>query len=429
MAFVADITIADDTAVAAGEQFTKTWLVQNTGTADWAENYALAFVKGDRLDAPDHTALGKQVRPGASIDLAVAMRAPAAPGRYTGWWRLVDDSGEPFGQPVYVRIVVGSGEAGEEAASPGESASASLATASSGAYLVTDNAAGVWIWSAPNGQHMDQDSLVTGSYRVLQQTADMRWTQVQAGDRAAWVFTGADSGTHRLDGADSTSAGVQQAVAKQAPAQIATVQLLAVAQQDPRQAVELWKARVEWNERARHPASALSTNNVPGIAKGPDAIYRVIDAQTSEIMARLPYSLFEPILFIQHVGIFVPGHPPLGIPGPPVPAGVEALNDEVQEVAIRFDYVSAPNPNFPMPADKWPKIRPWSLLATLAHEGRHIMAHRGDNHEEAVSAQKAILLAGAKEMRASGDEASAVLLERLASVVRSGIGNPVTGAF
>ncbi len=196
MAFVADVTVADDTAIPPGEHFTKTWLVQNTGSSDWSDNYALAFVKGDQLEAADCAALGKTVRPGESVDVAVAMRAPTTPGRYEGWWRLVDDAGRAFGTSVYVRIIVGSGSA---AASSGVSSWRSAANkASVAAYLSADNPAGVWVWTAPKGQHTDRDILAIGVYHVLQQSSDGQWTQVQAGNRSVWVYSGVDSGTHGM---------------------------------------------------------------------------------------------------------------------------------------------------------------------------------------------------------------------------------------
>ena len=432
MAFLADVTVTDDSLLAPNAPFIKTWLVQNTGGSDWPGRCTLAFLKGDPLGAEDSVALGKPVRPGESIGLSVAMRAPAAPGRYTGWWQLRDDGGRVVGAPLYVRIMVGAAQG--QGLRTGEVGASGVLTA--------DNPFGVWVWSAPRGQHDDGDSLPVGAYPILQQTSDGEWTQVRAGARSAWVYSGANSGTHlanlargaapqpvaRAASAAGVLAAISPSVPIVAPAALGTPQLLDAARRDVRQAVEMWKARLEWRER-QQPANALATNDVPGITKGPDAIYRVIDAPTTDIMVRLPYALSEPILYVEHLGVFVPGRPPLGGPGPPVPLGVEALTDKVGDVSIRYDYLSAPNPNFPMPAGQWPKIRRWALLAALAHEGRHIMVHNGENHEEAVTAQKAILLAGALEFRVRGDGASAAWLERLAAVVRSGSGNPVTGAF
>lgn len=37
-AYVSDVTIADGTVLAPGEEFVKTWKFQNTGSCDWTEN-------------------------------------------------------------------------------------------------------------------------------------------------------------------------------------------------------------------------------------------------------------------------------------------------------------------------------------------------------------------------------------------------------
>ena len=49
--FVEDVTYPDDTRLTAGEKFAKTWKFQNTGSCKWT-GYTIAFVSGDRLDAP-----------------------------------------------------------------------------------------------------------------------------------------------------------------------------------------------------------------------------------------------------------------------------------------------------------------------------------------------------------------------------------------
>src|SRR5215211_5720715 len=50
--FVEDVTVPDNTRLTAGEEFTKTWKLQNTGSCTWTD-YTIAFVSGDRMDAPD----------------------------------------------------------------------------------------------------------------------------------------------------------------------------------------------------------------------------------------------------------------------------------------------------------------------------------------------------------------------------------------
>src|SRR5512133_720225 len=46
-----DVTIQDDTHVKAGEKFTKTWEIQNTGTCPWV-GYTIKFSAGDPMNAP-----------------------------------------------------------------------------------------------------------------------------------------------------------------------------------------------------------------------------------------------------------------------------------------------------------------------------------------------------------------------------------------
>jgi hypothetical protein len=92
VAFVADVTIPDDSVLAPGESFAKTWRVLNDGTCTWGPNgYALnafAFVGGDRLGAPDQVKLSGEVRPGNMVDLSVNMVAPPVVGTYTSNWML-----------------------------------------------------------------------------------------------------------------------------------------------------------------------------------------------------------------------------------------------------------------------------------------------------------------------------------------------------
>ena len=45
-AFVADVTVPDDTVFNPGDDFDKTWRIQNTGTCSWDDGYNLVFVSG-----------------------------------------------------------------------------------------------------------------------------------------------------------------------------------------------------------------------------------------------------------------------------------------------------------------------------------------------------------------------------------------------
>jgi len=105
-AFISE-TVPDDTAFDAGQAFTKSWRLKNTGTCTWNASYKLVFYSGDQLGAPNSISLGSYVAPGEQVDVLVAMKAPDKAGTYTGYWRLQADDGSRFSQ-VYVRIKVNS---------------------------------------------------------------------------------------------------------------------------------------------------------------------------------------------------------------------------------------------------------------------------------------------------------------------------------
>ncbi len=110
-AFVADVSIPDDTEFAPGTDFVKTWTLRNSGTCDWTEQYRLAWSRGDKLTDDLVHPLGRLVKPGETVDVSVPMTAPTAPGTYSSNWEMQDKTGRPFGLEVYVRIVVTTAEA------------------------------------------------------------------------------------------------------------------------------------------------------------------------------------------------------------------------------------------------------------------------------------------------------------------------------
>lgn len=104
-AYVADVTIQDDTAMAAGEVFKKIWKLQNTGTCAWTTAYTITFLSGNQMNGvPDPIAV--EVAPGQTIDVSVSMTASATGGG-RGDWILTNANGIQFGQRFYVQIVVG----------------------------------------------------------------------------------------------------------------------------------------------------------------------------------------------------------------------------------------------------------------------------------------------------------------------------------
>src|SRR5574341_516657 len=96
-AFIKDVTVPDGTTFDAGEDFIKTWRIQNIGTCSWTPAYALVFVGGDHMNAPGSLSLSHNVNPGQSVDLSVEMTAPQANGSYQGFWKLRNAAGVLFG--------------------------------------------------------------------------------------------------------------------------------------------------------------------------------------------------------------------------------------------------------------------------------------------------------------------------------------------
>ncbi|MFZ5909371.1 MAG: NBR1-Ig-like domain-containing protein [Chloroflexota bacterium] len=103
--YVSDVTIADGSELAPGEEFVKTWKLQNAGSCAWDEDYQIVFVSGEDMEG-EETDIGDTVSAGSTANISVSLVAPDAEGTYTGYWRMADDSGNLFGGAVYVMIVV-----------------------------------------------------------------------------------------------------------------------------------------------------------------------------------------------------------------------------------------------------------------------------------------------------------------------------------
>ena len=105
LAFVEDITIPDGTVVSPGASIEKQWLVQNNGTCNWDSRYRLRFVGGLEMGAATEQALFP-ARAGSQATLRIIFTAPSEPGSYTTAWQAIDPDGQPFGDPVFMEIIV-----------------------------------------------------------------------------------------------------------------------------------------------------------------------------------------------------------------------------------------------------------------------------------------------------------------------------------
>jgi len=90
--FVTDVTIPDDTEMLPGQEFIKTWRLQNVGTCTWNNQYALMFVKGDQMNGTSPLHLTGSIAPSSTVDLSVTLKAPGTAGTYRGTWVLYTPS-------------------------------------------------------------------------------------------------------------------------------------------------------------------------------------------------------------------------------------------------------------------------------------------------------------------------------------------------
>lgn len=96
--FVKDMTVPDNTEIATGATFIKTWRLKNNGSCTWTSGYTLYFYNGDAMSGPASAQLTNgTVPPGSTIDVSVTLIAPSTPGTYKGNWRLRNVGGTSFG--------------------------------------------------------------------------------------------------------------------------------------------------------------------------------------------------------------------------------------------------------------------------------------------------------------------------------------------
>jgi hypothetical protein len=98
-------TVPDDTSFTAGESFTKSWVLRNTGSCTWDKNYRLVFASGDQMGGPAYVHLDQSVAPGGQAKFEVQLQAPSKSGTYTGYWRMKANNGVLFAR-IFVKINV-----------------------------------------------------------------------------------------------------------------------------------------------------------------------------------------------------------------------------------------------------------------------------------------------------------------------------------
>jgi len=106
LVYIKDVTIPDNTPMSPGEAFTKTWLVQNTGSCPWEVGFRFNVIAGDPMNGVA-LVLAQEIAPGSQYELSVPLVVPtSASGTLTGTWRMADSNGAFFGDALTVVVDV-----------------------------------------------------------------------------------------------------------------------------------------------------------------------------------------------------------------------------------------------------------------------------------------------------------------------------------
>ncbi|KAH8099823.1 hypothetical protein BXZ70DRAFT_894348 [Cristinia sonorae] len=105
--YLSDNNIPDGQIFPPGAEFVKSWRMRNDGEFAWPEDTMLSFVAGDKLGEQVVSVKVGAVAPGAEVEVVgPEMKAPDAPGKYVGYWRLYNPQSSYFGHSVWVDINV-----------------------------------------------------------------------------------------------------------------------------------------------------------------------------------------------------------------------------------------------------------------------------------------------------------------------------------
>ena len=136
--FVSDVTIPDGTVISSGAAFVKTWKLQNAGTTTWTTSYTLDFISGEQMGTITSVPIPQSVAPGQQVDVSVNLVAPTASGKYQGYWKMKNASGQFFNDAVYVLINVGTGGATPTTGSGTPAATAAPTSTGAPGNLITN---------------------------------------------------------------------------------------------------------------------------------------------------------------------------------------------------------------------------------------------------------------------------------------------------
>lgn len=105
LVFVKDLTVPDGSQITPKAPIDKRWLVKNTGTCNWDDRYHLRLTSGKELGAVPEQALFP-ARSGTQATFRIQFTAPELPGTYRSGWQAFAPDDQPFGDPIFIEIVV-----------------------------------------------------------------------------------------------------------------------------------------------------------------------------------------------------------------------------------------------------------------------------------------------------------------------------------
>lgn len=103
--WLSDLTIPDGTFVQRGVTLEKQWEVENNGSCHWTKDYSLRLIGGPDLGANSTQSL-YPAQSGTRAVIDVIFTAPMELGTYRTAWQAYNPSGQLFGDPIYMEIVV-----------------------------------------------------------------------------------------------------------------------------------------------------------------------------------------------------------------------------------------------------------------------------------------------------------------------------------
>ncbi len=105
LTFISDVSIPDGTEVQANATLDKRWEVKNSGNCNWDDRYRLRLIAGPAMGAVQEQAL-YPARSEGQVILQIVFQAPVDPGSYRSAWQAYNPDGQPFGDPVFIDILV-----------------------------------------------------------------------------------------------------------------------------------------------------------------------------------------------------------------------------------------------------------------------------------------------------------------------------------